>query len=249
MSYKLLLTYRGDLQVSLNNIIPWRPLSLAKQIILPTGACARRIPLGLYRGLTLEIDFASQTQIYVGLWEVETTAVIRTALGQVEWAIDIGAGRGELAILFRRAGAACVIAAEPQAAERSAMARNMTSNGLDPTAITVIDRFIGTAGGEVAIDDLPVAPERPGFLKIDVDGQELSVIRSAERLLSEGRSLKVLVETHSARLERDCIAALQRYGFSSRIIPNAWWRAILPERRPTEHNRWLWAQKKEPRRR
>jgi hypothetical protein len=198
----------GDLSVSLNKI-GWRPLSLAKQMILPTGNSPRRIPFGLYRGLTLDIDFASQMLFYLGLWEAETTAVIRTVLGRVDWAIDIGAGQGELAILFRRAGAECVIAAEPQATERSAMVRNMAFNGLEPTAITVIDRFIGKAEDEVAIDDLPVVPERPGFLKIDIDGGELGAIRSAERLLSQGRLLKVLVETHSAELERDCIAALK----------------------------------------
>src|ERR1700733_10739260 len=229
------------------NYIRWRPLSRAKQMILPAGINERRIPFGLYRGLTLDIDFVSQTQFYLGLYEAETTAVIRTVLGQVDWVIDIGAGRGELAILFRRTGAACVIAVEPQATERSVMARNMTFNGLDQTAIFVIDRFIGTAEGQVAIDDLPVAPERPGFLKIDVEGSELGVIRSAEHLLLRARSLKVLIETHSAELERDCIAALARYGFSSRIIRNAWWRAILPELRLGEHNRWLWAQKEEPR--
>jgi len=27
------------------------------------------------------------------------------------------------------------------------------------------------------------------------------------------------------------------------IIKDAWWRVIVPEMRPIEHNRWLWATK------
>ena len=32
---------------------------------------------------------------------------------------------------------------------------------------------------------------------------------------------------------------LERNGFRVRIVPNAWWRVVLPEQRPVELNRWL----------
>jgi hypothetical protein len=36
---------------------------------------------------------------------------------------------------------------------------------------------------------------------------------------------------------------LTAQGFQLEVVPNAWWRVILPEMRPIEHNRWLAAWK------
>ena len=43
--------------------------------------------------------------------------------------------------------------------------------------------------------------------------------------------------------ERDCVAFLQSAGYRMKIISQGWWRAILPENRPSLHNRWLVAWK------
>jgi hypothetical protein len=77
-------------------------------------------------------------------------------------------------------------------------------------------------------------------LKVDVDGAEMLVLEGARKVLSQG-DVDVLVETHSAALERQCIEFLSHCRYRCAVIPNAWWRRLIPEQRPIEHNRWLWA--------
>jgi hypothetical protein len=112
-----------------------------KHAILPTEPRVVRIPFGLYRGMRLKIDFQTQSQFYLGLYECETNRCIRSVLYRARWMIDLGASRGELSILFKRAGA-MVVAVDP-AARSSPLAVNLAANGyLD--GITVIDKLVGT---------------------------------------------------------------------------------------------------------
>jgi hypothetical protein len=37
---------------------------------------------------------------------------------------------------------------------------------------------------------------------------------------------------------------LERLGYTCRVIKNAWWRLLIPEQRPIEHNRWFIAEKR-----
>ena len=76
--------------------------------------------------------------------------------------------------------------------------------------------------------------------------RELSILQSGERLLVEAKPL-LLIETHSIALERDCCSYLQSCGYNTKIVPNAWWRSMIPEQRPLDHNRWLWAWPQLPR--
>jgi hypothetical protein len=116
---------------------------------------------------------------------------------------------------------------------------NIALNGAG--GITISDRYLGTGADQLPLDELPVPRDRPGFIKIDTDTAEVSILESGRRLLAEARPL-LLVETHSAALERDCSALLAGLGYRIEIIPNAWWRAVIPELRPLAHNRWLWAE-------
>jgi hypothetical protein len=68
-------------------------------------------------------------------------------------------------------------------------------------------------------------------------------LKGVENTLKQ-RSCKLIVETHSRDLEENCIKYLSGLGYSSKVIPNAWWRAIVPELRPIEHNRWFLAEKR-----
>lgn len=75
-----------------------------------------------------------------------------------------------------------------------------------------------------------------------MEGAEVDVLAGAQALLME-RGVSWLIETHSQMLEEQCIDCLANAGYETHIIPNAWWRKILPERRPLAHNRWLFARK------
>jgi hypothetical protein len=85
---------------------------MLKKVVVASGSVPRTIPFGPFKGLCLNIDLASQTQSYFGLWEFETHPYIRAALKEVNWLIDVGAGFGELCILFRK-NFCRVVAVEP----------------------------------------------------------------------------------------------------------------------------------------
>ncbi|HMJ89548.1 MAG TPA: FkbM family methyltransferase [Candidatus Acidoferrum sp.] len=219
-------------------------LSALKRCLVPAGVQARRVPFGLYRGIVLELDLKDRTQLFLGLWERETYRWMRTAARRCEWMIDVGAGRGELCLFFLKHSRACpVVAIEPQASERELMRRNLALNGHESNdALIWVDKLIGCDDGSefLPLDKLPVDFTRPGFIKIDVDGAEMEVLRSGEALFTHA-PIDLLVETHSLQLEQECLSFLENLGLVCRIIPNAWWRSIIPEHRPIGHNRWLWA--------
>jgi predicted RNA methylase len=230
-------------RVPLNLNAAPRVLSFIKRYVVPAGRQIRYVPFGLYRGLRLNIDLRSQMQTYLGLWELETHKDLRGLLRHVRWFIDVGAGGGELCLLFRKAGTNIVIAAEPQSSEGELLRENLSANGLRPSEVEIITKFIGTMPGCVRVDDIKVDPRHAGFIKIDVDGSELDVLKSGASLLNCAADLALLVETHSKGLEDDCIAFLEGSGFQTKVIRNAWWRLVIPEQRPTTHNRWIWARK------
>ena len=110
--------------------------------------------------------------------------------------------------------------------------------------VQVINGLVGTTSGSmyISLDDLIIDRSKCGFIKIDVDGTECDVLDSGVSLLMEA-SAYLLIETHSREIERECIIRLETLGYVCRIIQNAWWRIFIPELRPINHNRWLWASK------
>ena len=117
--------------------------------------------------------------------------------------------------------------------------QNIDLNG--PTCIRIIDQYLGSQENQIPLDLLEVPRDKRGFIKLDADFAELNILHSGERLLVEAKPY-LLIETHSAELEHDCVCYLEKLGYQTKIVPNAWWRMIIPEQRPLDHNRWLWAQ-------
>jgi len=203
-----------------------------------------RVAGGLFKGITLELDLQHQTQFYFGLYETETFSVIKKGALRAEWAVDVGAGAGELSLYFLcQRGCRKIYAFEPQATEVELFERNVLLNGFqsDPR-LQILDKFAGCSDTpkSLAIDQLQLDLKAKGFLKIDVDGHEVQVLDSAKKTLQEAKP-DVLLEVHSEKLEAACADILRSYGYVVRIIPNAWWRIFIPEQRPIEHNRWIFA--------
>ena len=80
----------------------------------------------------------------------------------------------------------------------------------------------------------------PDFVKIDVDGAELSVLSGMDHTLRTAPPV-MLIEVHGADLEQDCMSFLSSRGYQVRLVKNAWWRVLYPEHRPIALNRWLLA--------
>jgi hypothetical protein len=199
---------------------------------------AGTIWLGPFRGINTIAIPRDSLQIRLGLWERETYKYIRRAADEASWVIDIGAGSGELSIFFEtRTKADPIIAIEPW--DTRLLRQNIELN--ESVRITVLDQYLGIEENHLLLDSLEVPRHQRGLIKVDADFAELSILTSGERLLAEGKPL-LLVETHSAALERDCCAYLHQLGYSTKVVPNAWWRFMIPEQRPSDHNRWLWAE-------
>lgn len=221
-----------------------RPLAWVKRRLVKGGRRPYKVQVGLFKGLILNLDLQHQTQVCLGLWEQETYSYLRKAAATCEWMVDVGAGKGELCLYFlKNSQAERIVALEPQDSEIEIIESNLALNGeQDNHIVTISDKFVGTAEDptHTSLDALDVDQGRRGFIKVDVDGYELDVLRSGERLLSEG-DIDVLVETHSKPLEDECIGWLESRGYGCEIVNNAWWRFAVPEQRPIPHNRWIWA--------
>src|SRR5262249_29742601 len=116
----------------------------------------------------------------------------------------------------------------------------------DVTRITVVERRIGmaTMAGELRLDDFDKdVGIAPGIIKIDVDGYEVEVLNGGSEIFRRP-NVDVLVETPNAVLENEFTRLLRSFGFSTKVIKNGWYRWFLPENRPGDHNRWLWASKR-----
>lgn len=213
-----------------------------KTSILPVGVYPRTIQSGPFRGLRMELDLRGQTQVYLGLFEREVHPWVTDLSRGIRTAIDIGSAHGEYLLYYlHRTSAKTVLGFEPDPECRPALERNLALNGVSRDPRLRIDhRFVSykNRGDTVSLDSLVDQIQQPCLIKMDVDGEELNVLDGATRMLELPR-VRWIVETHSPELESACIARFEAAGYETRIVPNAWWRAIIPEHRPGPQNRWL----------
>lgn len=219
-----------------------RLLSPLKHLLFGRTPRRRRIWWGAARGLVFEIDPDAKIQRLLGLDEREIQHAFVAASRWAEVFVDVGASDGYYGLVFHRhnrSGELHLIDTNPAFAE---LQRAHFALNFPDARPTLWSRFV--VGPEnpspetcVLSRDLPLQGRRV-FFKIDVDGWEVEVLRSAEALLVH-TPCRFIIETHSAELERNCIALLERHRFTVRVVRPAWWRALLPEQRPIAHNQWL----------
>jgi Methyltransferase FkbM domain len=211
----------------------------AKNRLLPSGAATRTLPVGIGRGIRLEIDFRHDTQLYFGFYERELNRWLRVFCTPGAQCFDVGANMGYDALVMARLGAAHVLSfdCDPQVILR--MRRNVASNPQFTTTIQVVESLVSNRSGhgEVALDDLVLSGQAhvPDFVKIDVEGAEGKVLDGLTRTMTDHKP-HLIVETHSTALERQCLESLKEHGYAPVIVDQ---RRVLPENRPREHNRWL----------
>jgi hypothetical protein len=210
-----------------------------KHRVLPRGRAVRKLPLGLARGCNMEIDFAHDTRLYLGLYEIELNHWIRELCGPGSRCLDIGAAWGYDSLAMGRLGAAEVIAFEVEAEAAAMTRRNLAANPQLRANFTVEEAYVSdrTGDGEVAIDDY--IRERgdfaPDFVKMDIEGAELNALQGMPDLLENGRP-DLLIEIHGEQVETDCAVLLREKGYDLTIVNP---RRLLRDHRPIAHNRWL----------
>jgi precorrin-6B methylase 2 len=215
--------------------------STLKKIIFGNGRRPFLVRCGLFRGLRLSIDPACETTLLLGLYEAETSALLRRAGRTMKSLIDVGAGYGELtAWALSQPNTERVMAFDPKPERWSVFRENMALNGFldDTRLVPVADFFPGNVASEEMLLSLP----EPVVMKLDVDGAEMVVLEAIGGVLRR-RRFALLVETHSEELDSRCRKFLEDLGYKVTVISQAWWRKWIPEQRPIGFNRWLWAER------
>lgn len=216
-------------------------MSILKHL-MPRNRAPRRVLTGVLRGLQFEVDMrAGDIQLWAGLYKRETFSAIRRLVRSCRGAIDLGAARGDLVtFLLRQPGMKQVLAVEPVERELTGLRRTLEQNGLAHDARLQV--HAGPAGrGDPprwrTLDDLASGLPDPHFVKIDIDGSETAVLADTGTMLRT-KDCRLLIESHSPEAESGCIALLREQGYTTKIIPPAWWRVFVREHRPIPHNRW-----------
>jgi hypothetical protein len=201
-----------------------------------------RVPLGPAAGLRLDLSLRDvPVDMYLGVFEWEVWRHLREMVEPGMRAVDVGGHLGWYALIIARRTQAPVWSFEPDPANAEVLRRNLREN---PDCGRHVIAHAGrcAASGtdpeeEIAIDELFSGRRPPGLIKVDVDGPEVEVLEGAARTLTDSRP-HVVVETHSAELERRCADLLTRAGYRPLIVTSRdLWH--LGQNRPGEHNRWL----------
>jgi hypothetical protein len=212
-----------------------------KTAVLPKGRTIRTLPLGIAKGIRMEIDFAHQTQLYLGLYEHELNKHLRRLAVPGAPAFDVGGADGYDALVIARLTGARVVTVERSDAAMERLRRNLAANPwADVDAVHT--SVAATSDGAIdrhTLDELAYGRGDavvPGFVKIDVEGAELAALQGANRLLGEAHP-SLLVEVHAPWLEEQCIELVRSHGYHAPVIVDR--RRFLKEHRPMAHNRWL----------
>jgi len=216
-----------------------------KRFLFKTGTREKRIACGLARKIKMKIDFANKSQRYLGLDEREIQSSFKKFAVSSSVFVDIGASDGYYGLIYykwNKKGELYLCDADPTYAELQK--NHFAMNEFSMEHVHFVSKFISNTSDEnhVALDDLLSNIKGSIFIKIDVDGAELQVLKGMESTLKYN-NCELIVETHSKGLEVDCTEYLHTLGYKTKIIPNAWWRFFVPEKRPFAHNRWFSAQR------
>jgi hypothetical protein len=187
----------------------------------------------------MEIDFSYQSRMWLGVFEHELARWFRELCGPGTSAFDVGAREGYVTLcLARLSPGGRVLALEADPAECELLRRNIAANAsLVPAPEVRLARVTDrTDGADVTLDGVAFAADGfvPDLVKLDVEGWEHKALQGAERLLAERRP-HLVVETHSAELERGCRDVLVAHGYAPEVVEPRRWLAEVRE----GHNRWL----------
>lgn len=180
-----------------------------------------------------------------GLYESEVAPYVRRYVHAGDHCYDIGAAEGYYALAFARLAApGCVYCFEMDDRSAEHLRALGGRNAHLGSGISVHRLRIGA----VQVDDTHASLDmlvyehawhRPNVIKIDVEGDELTVLRGGARLLREHHP-RLIIEVHSTSLEADCQRLLESLGYTTTIVLN---RTLTAEHAfRTGFNRWLCAE-------
>jgi hypothetical protein len=208
-----------------------------KKALMPSGLNARTIPLGIGRGIRLDLDFATETRLFLGMYEVELNRHLKRICQPGTTTFDVGGQYGYDALVFAKLTGAPVFSFECDRRSFERLTRTVTLNPRLAPLVEPVQAMVGTGrNGTISVDDYAASTVMPDFIKVDVEGAEVDVLRGATNTLADNHPALV-VEVHSADLEQACGRLLVEHGYGPRVVNQ---RRFLSDYRPTDEvNRWL----------
>lgn len=211
-----------------------------KRLLGLSGTRQVQILSGPARGVTMTLDFAGHTPMYLGMFEWELHEFFRTVLEDAALVFDVGGYVGYDALMFAANCTGQVVTFEPDPERAGIVKQNIAQNPQLEPRITVNPLAIEANDGPASttLDSLRTVAGDPDFIKIDIDGGELDALRGGIGLLRD-KHPHLVVETHSLDLETACGNLLVECGYTPVIKHN---RKVWREHRGgAPHNRWLLA--------
>jgi len=145
--------------------------------------------------------------------------------------IDVGAQYGDYALLCAKVYGAKVYTFEPLLSDfielKKNVALNKASNLIKAYRVALgnkssivqfncsddmVSVFSGNKKQKVKMMRLDSFKLKPNYLKIDVEGFELEVLKGAIKTLKKHLP-KIIIETHTRQLKKDCLALLSSLGY------------------------------------
>ena len=205
--------------------------SIARQVF-PKTVVPRRLPFGLAKGRSANIDFRYDAAFYFGRHEPDLFVHYRRLVKPRMTCFDIGMYRGwdALNLSHLTGGKTFSFDGNPKCLD---MAKQFLSpSGVD---VTLINAYLASgADGSLSLDQASAKYGSPDFIKMDVEGAEADVLSGAAATLSN--AVPLIIETHGEKVENDCIQTLRRFGYSISVVNRS---KMFSEARSLEHNRWL----------
>jgi hypothetical protein len=190
----------------------------------------------------MELDFAHNTQRWLGLQERELYPWFRRLSDEIHTAVDVGANDGMYTLYFlTKTQAQKVLAFEPSDESLRQLKTNLTLNGLSANSrLEIVPKSVSASNDAdfATLDSFSERLRPPCLVKVDIDGGEVDLLKGARSLLySPG--IRWIIEVHSRALQDQSCEILQAANYRVIVVRNAWWRHFLPELRPGELNHWL----------
>ncbi len=215
--------------------------SFLKKIFFP-GSNKQKILSGPAKGMFVKYNINHRSQHLLGLYEREIYPYLMKGIKKADVLAEIGANDGYYVLAFLKSGKK-VIAVEPGPIVTELIDNAKLNNYTESKDFIIERRLVGPMVSPefVSVEKLVENFNGNKFFLVDIDGGEFDLLNSCGDHYDHRHSIW-LVETHSKELEDNCIAFLKQHNYKVTLIKNAWWRKFIPEQRPLEHNRWLYAE-------
>ncbi len=202
----------------------------------------QKILSGPAKGMFVKYNINHRSQHLLGLYEREIYPYLKKGIQKSSVLIDIGANDGYYVLAFLKSGKK-VIACEPSSILNELIYNSNLNGFYEPKDFLVEKRMIGPMNSIdfISAELLVKNIQDKIFFLVDIDGGEFDLLVSTGNEFDHSSSTW-LIETHSKELEDQCCDFLEKRNYRVTIIKNAWWRKIIPEKRPLAHNRWLYAE-------